>query len=127
MKAVPAVALGAVIGAGLRYGITNVTSIDQIWSTLAVNLLGCFALGLVLVHGERYLKALPKLQNVWRPFLATGLLGGFTTTSAFAVQSIELIQNEQYGIFTILITSSLLGGFVLFNIAQTISVQSSNK
>lgn len=68
MKPVPAVAVGAVIGAGFRYAITNAPGVDQIWSTLVINLLGCFALGIVLVHGERFLKLVPSLQPVWRPF-----------------------------------------------------------
>jgi CrcB protein len=123
VKAVLAVAIGAVIGAGLRYGIISATSVDQIWSTLFVNLIGCFALGLVLVHGERYLKPIPILQPVWRPFLATGLLGGFTTTSAFAVQSVELLQQANQIQFLILFSSSILGGLLAFHLAQKIAVK----
>lgn len=124
MKPVPAVAVGAVIGSGFRYAITNATGVDQIWSTLVINLLGCFALGLVLVHGERLLTLLPSLQPVWRPFLATGLLGGFTTTSAFAVQSIELLQQANQFKFLILFSISIIGGLVAFHIAQKIAVKS---
>jgi len=124
MKAVPAVAIGAVIGAGLRYGITNSTSVDQIWSTLIINLVGCFALGLVLVHGERFLKFMPSLQSVWRPFLATGFLGGFTTTSAFAVQSVELLQQSNQIKFLLLFGLSIIGGLVAFHIAQKLAVKS---
>ncbi len=127
MKAVPAVAIGAVIGAGLRYGIINAIAVDQIWSTLFVNLIGCFALGLVLVHGERYLKSSPSLQKVWRPFLATGFLGGFTTTSALAGQSVVLTQNERSLTALLLIALSLLGGLLSFHIAQTLAVRSVQK
>jgi CrcB protein len=126
MKATPAVAIGAVIGAGLRYGVTNLTT-DVVWSTLVVNLIGCFALGFVLVHGERYLKSFPSLQVVWRPFLATGLLGGFTTTSALAVQSELLIQNERSMTALLLIALSLLGGLLSFHIAQSLAVKSVQK
>ncbi len=49
--------------------------------TLAVNLLGSFLLGVVVASlGERH----PR----WRVFLGTGVMGGFTTYSAFAVQSV---------------------------------------
>ena len=126
MKAVPAVAIGAVIGAGLRYGVTNSTT-DVVWSTLVVNLIGCFALGFVLVHGERYLKGVPSLQVVWRPFLATGLLGGFTTTSAFAVQSVDLLQNNESAKFLVLFAASLLGGLLAFHVAQSLAVKSLQK
>jgi CrcB protein len=127
VKARTAVGLGALIGASLRYLIVNATSADQIWTTLLVNLAGCFALGLVLVHGERYLTALPKLQPVWRPFLATGLLGGFTTTSAFAVQSMTLLQNGEAFKFLILFFFSVIGGLVVFQIAQSIAIKGLNK
>jgi CrcB protein len=123
MKPVPAVAVGAVIGAGFRYAITNAPGVDQIWSTLVINLLGSFALGLVLIHGERFLKLVPSLQPVWRPFLATGLLGGFTTTSAFAVQSIELLQQANQVKFLILFSISIIGGLLAFHIAQKIAVK----
>ena len=124
MKSVPAVAIGAVIGAGLRYGIGNTLSVDQIWSTLFINLIGCFALGLVLVLGERYLKSFPAMQKVWRPFLATGLLGGFTTTSALAGQSVVLMQNDRSSTALLLIAASLLGGLLSFHIAQSLAVRS---
>lgn len=127
MKARTAVGLGALIGASLRYLIVNATSVDQIWSTLFVNLVGCFALGLVLVHGEKYLTALPKLKPVWRPFLATGLLGGFTTTSAFAVQSMTLLQNGDSVKFLVLFFLSVIGGLVAFQFAQSIAIKGLNK
>ena len=126
MKAAPAVAIGAVIGAGLRYGVTNLTT-DVVWSTLVVNLIGCFALGFVLVHGERYLKGVPSLQVVWRPFLATGLLGGFTTTSALAVQSVDLLQQNESAKFLVLFAASLLGGLLAFHVAQSLAVKSLQK
>ncbi len=101
----------------------NFSNVDQIWSTLAVNLIGCFALGFVLVHGEKYLKHLPSLQQVWRPFLATGLLGGFTTTSAFAVQTVELVQKSYTVDFLLVFFASLIGGIVAFHIAHSIALK----
>ncbi len=123
MKAVPAVAIGAVIGAGLRYGIVSALALDEIWSTLLVNLIGCFALGWILVHGEKFLGSFPRLQSALRPLLATGLLGGFTTTSALANQSILLIQTEKSSTALLLITASLLGGLLAFHVAQKIALK----
>lgn len=58
------------------------------WSTFGVNVLGCFAIGLLL-------GALTELSGpphpLLRPFLGTGVLGGFTTFSAFAVEAERLI------------------------------------
>ncbi len=123
MKAAIAVAFGAIIGAGLRYAIINATYVDQIWSTLVVNLVGCFVLGLVLVHGERFLKFAHSFQDVWRPFLATGLLGGFTTTSAFSVQMVELIQHHETPLFILPFIFSIFGGLFVFHIAQKFAVK----
>lgn len=117
------IALGAIIGASLRFGITNISESAEIWLTLVVNLSGCFLLGIVLVHGERFLGFIPSLQKHWRPFLATGFLGGFTTTSAFSVQSVSLIQKGQTLNFGALLILSIFGGLLIFNIAQKIALK----
>jgi CrcB protein len=75
------VALGAAVGAPLRYLLG--TWLDRRWwhwGTLLVNLVGSFVLGLLVgdaVHGGRF------------ALLGTGLCGGLTTYSAFAVQSVQ--------------------------------------
>lgn len=123
MKIRLAVAIGAIIGALLRYGITSFSAQNEIWLTLIINLLGCLSLGFILIHGEQYLKGIPKFQPFWRPFLATGFLGGFTTTSAFAVHSIGLLQSGKLFEFTLLIILSILGGLMVFAFAQTLAVK----
>ncbi len=57
------------------------------WGTLAVNLLGCFVMGLVAA----LLAAWPRLPQELRLFLTTGILGGFTTFSAFALEAVGLM------------------------------------
>lgn len=93
MREILLVAAGGAIGAVLRYtiglSITARTTPGFPWNTLAVNVAGAFLIGLLM--------ALPLGEGVpgaaWRLFLATGILGGFTTFSALSFESITLIEN----------------------------------
>ncbi len=79
------VAAGGAIGASLRH-LVNVASLrvwgpSFPWGTLIVNIAGCFAMGvLVEVLARRF-----NASNELRLFMATGILGGFTTFSAFSL------------------------------------------
>lgn len=81
--------LGGGLGANLRYWIgawVHGFSGDRFpWGTLAVNTSGCLAMGLVIGLTIK-LDAPPN----WRVFLAAGLLGGYTTFSAFAYETLDL-------------------------------------
>ncbi len=88
-----AVAIGGAIGAVARWGLASAIVSDLPIATFITNLLGCFALGVVLVAGEvvgRHGGHPHHHQKwwvrVWRPFLATGVLGGFTTFSTLVVE-----------------------------------------
>jgi CrcB protein len=84
MTPVISVALGGAIGSVLRYLVGLVVAFPL--GTLAVNVLGSFAIGLVWVHlADR------GLQH-WLPFLMTGVLGGFTTFSAFTLDALRLLE-----------------------------------
>jgi len=84
MTPVISVALGGAIGSVLRYLIGLVVAFPL--GTLAVNVIGSFAIGLVWVHlADR------GLQH-WMPFLMTGVLGGFTTFSAFTLDALRLVE-----------------------------------
>ena len=90
------VALGGALGAAARYGV-NITG-ARLWgsdypvATLVVNILGCFAMGLVTALGAVKLN----LSAEWRLFLTTGVLGGFTTFSAFALDFAMLFERRDY-------------------------------
>jgi CrcB protein len=74
------VALGAAVGAPLRYLAGHFLDRRVHWGTLAVNLIGSALLGGLVggaVHGH------------WLALLGTGFCGGLTTYSAFAVQSVR--------------------------------------
>ncbi len=76
------VALGAALGAPLRFALATALDLDhRPRGTLLVNVAGSFLLGL-LVAGD--------VSGQWLALLGTGFCGGFTTYSAFAVQTHRL-------------------------------------
>jgi len=84
--------VGAGIGGALRHGV-NLASEPAFgpgfpWSTLAVNVVGSFAMG--MLAGWLAVKAGAEWSQPVRLFLATGILGGFTTFSAFSLDAVLL-------------------------------------
>ncbi|MCB5909519.1 fluoride efflux transporter CrcB [Streptomyces sp. SF28] len=84
------VALGGTIGASARYGASLLwpTAVGTFpWTTLVVNVVGCAVIGVFMVL----------ISDVWaahrlvRPFFGTGVLGGFTTFSTYAVDIQRLL------------------------------------
>lgn len=99
-----AVAAGGALGASLRWlmGLWLVRP-GFPWATLTVNILGSAAIGLLWVLlVTRYDAAQP-----WRAFLFTGLLGGFTTFSAFALETLQLLEQGAAGRASIYIMASV--------------------
>lgn len=86
MPVLLAVALGGVLGSLARWGVDEAMPAtgpgDWPWATLTVNLVGAFAIGALLTSG-----LLVSRPHWWRPLLVTGVLGGFTTFSALALET----------------------------------------
>lgn len=91
-------ALGGAIGAAARYGV-NLTAPRFFgtgfpWATLIVNVAGSLAMGLLI----------GLMAHAWntsqemRVFLTTGILGGFTTFSAFSLDFANLVERKDYGL-----------------------------
>lgn len=80
------VALGGAIGSVLRF--VGVQVVGAPLATLVVNILGSFAIGMVFV--------LIDSRSGWQLFLMTGVLGGYTTFSAFSLDALKLMQTGQY-------------------------------
>jgi CrcB protein len=85
------VMVGGGLGSGARYGLRLLLpagvgpGVGVPWATAAANVLGCVLGGVVLrLVLER------EMGEPWRLFLLTGVLGGFTTFSAFGVETVEL-------------------------------------
>jgi CrcB protein len=76
------VALGGAIGSALRY--LTVAAFGAPWAVLGVNVIGSFAMGAGFV--------LLQSRGALSPLLLTGVLGGFTTFSAFSLDALKLWQ-----------------------------------
>jgi fluoride exporter len=99
--------LGAGIGGALRHGV-NLAAVRYFgfgfpFGTLVVNVLGSFAMGLFAGYFA-YRTGLP--QHL-RLFLTTGLLGGFTTFSAFSLDTVLLVERHAYGAATAYVAVSV--------------------
>jgi fluoride exporter len=92
MKEIALVFVGAGVGGVLRFGVTlgcaAACGIHFPWGTFAVNVIGSLLMGLVAAWLVAH--AMPVLAHDLRLFLATGILGGFTTFSAFSLDAIAL-------------------------------------
>jgi CrcB protein len=84
------IALGGAVGANLRYLIslwaTRQWGVAFPYGTLLINVSGSIAIGVVMALITR--KA---ADDIWRALLVTGLLGGFTTFSAFSYETAMLL------------------------------------
>jgi CrcB protein len=77
--------------------------------TLVVNLIGCFLAGLLFfLMFERY-----PVSQTMRTVLFVGLLGGFTTFSAFGLQTFTLLRDGQMGLALLNIAVSNAGGLLM--------------
>jgi len=94
MKTIVAIGLGSCIGGTCRYLVWQFVQNKFLstfpYGTLLVNIIGCFLIGIVFALGER-----GNISIEWRFFLATGILGGFTTFSAFSNEAVGLLRNGQ--------------------------------
>ncbi len=109
MKHLLLVAAGGAIGSSLRH-LVNVASLRWLgpgfpWSTLAVNIVGCFAMGVLIELIARRFGASQEL----RLFIATGILGGFTTFSAFSLDAAVLWERGAHGVAALYVSASVIG------------------
>ncbi len=103
-----AVALGGVIGALARYQIGRwwPTPVDGFpAATLSINLLGCLVIGMFLVLITERLTPHPLV----RPFFGTGVLGGFTTFSTYALDIQQLLAHGRVGTALVYLALTALG------------------
>jgi CrcB protein len=104
-----AAALGGAVGALARWGVAEALprgATGWPWATLLVNLVGCLVLGLLI--GSVFARS---PASAWpRPLLGTGVLGGFTTYSAFAVETVQLVDGGRTGPAAAYVLVSVAGG-----------------
>lgn len=96
MQHIALVALGGAIGATARYLASalalRVTGPDWPWGTFSVNIIGSALMGFL----AGWLAFKVDGGTNWRLFLGTGVLGGFTTFSAFSLEAALMIEKKAY-------------------------------
>lgn len=113
MKTLLLVGLGGAIGAVSRHllGVWLLplsTEYRFPLGTLAVNVIGCFLIGVLAAFFQRHAPA----EQALRPFLITGILGGFTTFSAFGLETFELIRRGEPATALLYVAASLVLGLL---------------
>jgi len=111
------VALGAVPGAWLRFRIVN--HLEPLlprrhWGTFGVNLIACFALGLLSALQSRCGGADNRLMLL----LGTGFLGGFSTFSTFIAEVVQSGEAGELGGSLALLLASVAGGLLALAAGQ---------
>lgn len=83
------------------------------WGTAAVNLAGCALIGFLWALLTHYGKG-----PAWSMLLITGVLGGFTTFSAFALDAVKLFEAGKLNSALVYVALSVVGGIVLCAIVK---------
>lgn len=100
-----AVGAGGFIGAALRYGVclfmVSRAGLNSAWGTFCVNFIGCLLIG--FLAGFEF----KNIQPI-KYFLIAGLLGGFTTFSAFSLDALMLLKDGEIFKALLYILSTLL-------------------
>lgn len=116
-RVLAAIAVGGALGALARWGISlalgNWDGVGLPVPTLLANLVGCLAIGM--------LAGLPRLAEGpdWlRPFIITGLLGGFTTFSALSLEVVVLADGGQALLAAGYLALTLAGGLLAVTLGR---------
>jgi len=116
MKLALIIGLGSFIGGFSRYLLSlfiqsKATSPFPL-HTLIINVTGCFLIGIVFGFFDR-----GQISQEWKLFLATGILGGFTTFSAFSMEMLTLFREGYIGYASLYIFASVFLGLLLTYLA----------
>jgi|CXWL01.1.fsa_nt_gi CrcB protein len=106
-----AVAIGAVLGAWLRWGLSawlNPANPNLPLGTLAANIGGGYAIGVAVA----FFSANASMAPEWRLACITGFLGALTTFSTFSAESVELLMAGRYGAAAVHSGAHLFGSVV---------------
>jgi CrcB protein len=101
--------IGGGVGAALRHGVNLLAArlfgTAFPWHTLIENVTGSLAMG--ILAGYFAFKAGDPSSQHWRLFLTTGILGGYTTFSAFSLDSVLLYERGQTGLAALYVLASV--------------------
>jgi CrcB protein len=86
--------IGAILRFGLALWVDQRAQVPFPWGTLAVNVAGCFAIGLIATFADEHHALAPGV----RLFLVAGVLGGFTTFSTFGLETLRLFEDGLFAL-----------------------------
>ena len=111
MKLILLIGTGSFIGGVFRYLLSLLiqakTTSPFPLPTLMVNIIGCFCIGIVFGIFDK-----GQISHEWKLFFATGVLGGFTTFSAFSNETIVLFRDGHAGYALLYILASVILGLL---------------
>jgi len=120
-----AVAIGGAIGSVARHGVNHIVSVwtgrPNPYATFTVNMIGCFAIGLLagLLAVQRF-----ELTPVARTFLFVGILGGFTTFSSLMLDTLTLASGGQATAGVVNAAGQVVLGYLLAYVGYRLGVSS---
>lgn len=123
-----AAAVGGALGASARYAMELLLPpVRDGWptATFVVNMTGAFVLGVIIVLAARFApdpESSVTTRRV-RPFLVTGVLGGYTTFSTYMVEAHGLLDTGQPAKAAVYIFGSLLLGVLFVGIGRAVAIQ----
>jgi CrcB protein len=104
--------LGAGFGGALRHGVNLATAAplrQQFpYGTLVINVLGSLLMGII----AEYFSIKGHLPQQWRLFLTTGVLGGFTTFSAFSLETALLLERGRLELTALYVAGSVFASIL---------------
>lgn len=116
------VALGGAIGAAARFGVVQWATFRWgaifPWGTLAVNVTGSLAIG--------FLAAVFSARNVdpaLRLLFITGVLGGYTTFSAFSFETLTMVFEQRWGAAVVYVAGSVILGVLATGLGYAVALQ----
>ncbi|MFC4023754.1 fluoride efflux transporter FluC [Oceanobacillus longus] len=120
MKLYLAIGIGGMLGASSRYGISLLLDTNDgfPFSTLLVNLIGCFVLAYLLNHTIIKQRLSPHIFTA----LTTGVIGSFTTFSALAVEFVQLLGSHVVAAISYLLIT-FVGGLVFSYLGYQVSTK----
>jgi fluoride exporter len=118
MKEILLVAIGGALGSAARYSLSGFILHHTLqhkfpYGTFAVNVIGCLLAGILVGLAEKH----DLISMEGRIFLLTGILGGFTTFSAFGVETIHLIRRGDFLVASSYVVFSVVCGLAALCLA----------
>lgn len=115
------IGLGSFAGGIARYAVsrlaTHIAGLSSLWGTLAANLLGCLAIGMLYGLFERH----GAISEHWRLFLTVGFCGGFTTFYTFVHENYSGISDGRFFEMACYAAGSFLLGLLMVHFGHLIT------